>query len=996
MPMQANAQSLNAQVQEAFNAVGAGDFEKAHAAFSAIVNEHGAKGKEIAGGKFGELYFKKGLCEWKLAGQARMNKDMDRAKKYWEMCSKSFADCQKFPSDAKGRNEDYFKSMRYQGQAYQMLNKPKEAIESYKKFIKEREPKDSFDPGMFNINMAICHYKLKQPELKIGSEFFETALKNREKQPISDGAAVTAFKALADACIKEKNEQALKDFIKSNRSAITLDPHKMYQFTPFFMRLGSQAFKKGQVSTAYSLFSLMPGTFETKDDILAEKTKLVGYTRPVIKHTYVPPTQAVTLKQLDVDLDDLKYNEKQGKQHELIALQSLAHTFEETGYYRGAFAAYRQLEEYFPKAATRELNLYNLVRLSSVIQEVSLTEEYGSRFLKSYPQSKYAEPVRKLMLISLFYTGNYEEALEVATNQLPQLEENTKQHDVCLHVLGGSLFYTGKFFEAQDHLKKHVETYPKSDYKMASRYFEASNASRLQQSQQAAAKLDRFLKDFPNTSENPYYPTALYDRASTHLALEEYEQAHAALDRIEKEFPGCSVEALSYLLQGDIFRTEGEFDKAKVYYDRALELAKRRDQRVVVGESLYKLVAMLGQDKMGSDENPRILEAVPYYDDFWKNYQDTPYKSEVAMAGISALMKSKRVDEALTNAQIVISEKANQEKPRQLEESINTYGKYYLASGKSAEDLRKHFENFPGVDASNMKAQALLRVAVIGIFEEQKDEALNKKNESLAAEYEAKIGALFRSLQNSYQPEQLSDYTLIRLGTFVSEKTHQPKMALPYYEKIIERGGQRYRSLAVYGKARILAYSGDKAMQTQALKIIEKEILPSNTIDRATKDKAAYDLVKIYESTGQWQKVLESARKYNDERYSSKKLEVAFLLAKAYDNLGQVQDAISTYSGIYQRYKSTWAVSVESLIRASQLIWEHGKPVKGKSNQQIAYEMAANFYYPGLKVLEQHGAKMSNKEKADFKKLEALVLGWESTGSIKTIEQIKKEHKQGE
>ena len=80
--------------------------------------------------------------------------------------------------------------------------------------------------------------------------------------------------------------------------------------------------------------------------------------------------------------------------------------------------------------------------LCGFIGEVLVTEKYGSLFLKTFPDSKHVESVRSMMLTSLFMEGEYEKCIEVATVMLPKLASPSKQHDICLHVLGGSYYYT--------------------------------------------------------------------------------------------------------------------------------------------------------------------------------------------------------------------------------------------------------------------------------------------------------------------------------------------------------------------------------------------------------------------------------------------------------------------------------------------------------------------------------------------------------------------------
>ncbi len=76
----------------------------------------------------------------------------------------------------------------------------------------------------------------------------------------SDVGIVAAFLALSQAVIEEKNEKAMVDFLNKNRADITLEPYQMYEFTPVFMKLASNALDADMYIAAFSLYALIPGT----------------------------------------------------------------------------------------------------------------------------------------------------------------------------------------------------------------------------------------------------------------------------------------------------------------------------------------------------------------------------------------------------------------------------------------------------------------------------------------------------------------------------------------------------------------------------------------------------------------------------------------------------------------------------------------------------------------------------------------------------------------
>ena len=1001
-PTTVNAQDdIGVVVPKAFAAMRAHKWEEAQALLAQVTNQYSERGAGLFGGKFGALYYNRGFCELKIAGKfnnAGGQANIDQANKFYEKAKESFEKCRTIPSDDKSANAYHNKCLLYWGQAEQGLGAYDEAIKQYKKFVEVRDPqKDKYNIGMYNINMSICHFRLEKPNLPEGINYLETAMANKEKLFIPDAAIVQSFQSLSQAVIQTKKKKILIDFVNKNRSSITLEPYQMYQFTPFFMKLGTEAFNEGMVDVAFTLFGLMPGSMATEQDIALHQTNILGNKRPEVKDFFFRGVTPIDPKKLERDYGRVTNAMNIGDPHEIHALRSLAYTHEETGYIRGAYGAYKQLELYFNKSKDREHHLYNLVRTSSLIGEVFETEKYGRIFLGKYPDSEYKDAVRNMMLISLFYSGEYDKAYEVSKEMIEKgdVADNTDPHDICLHVYGGSMFYKGMFFDAHEHLVKHVKMYPESDFKVASRYFEAANLSRLRNWNKAGPKLDKFLADYPSDNENIYIPFALYDRASTHFNTEENEEAIAKLDLIEKNYPGAGVEDMAYVLRGDVHRASEQKAESKAYYVKALELAEKRDNRLVAGESLFKLVALLGDEK---DEEADLTLAIEWYDKFWKDYQNSPYKTQVAATGVPALMAAQpsRADEALENLQGVISDLAKKKDAPDIERAINTYGKYYLQNNHTAEELKEHFANFPGVNAGDKKAQALLQIAVIGVYEELLDAAEKDKNNGNIIKYTAMIKVMFNDLNSSFEPKEMSNFILMRLANFVGKsKTKEMRdRGLVFYDEILSRKDVAFQTKARFGKAQILARSDSRANQDTAKKTL-LEILANNTeegdngekkiINRKTAEQAYYALIELYQTQQDWAALEEACRAYSKDGYKRKKPEAAFLLAVSYDKQDKHADAIGAYNGVSGRYRTKWEIAVPSQLRSSELTWKHGKAVKDKSAKQIAYESAALFLKSRNAAFEENKVKMSRELVADYTKLQQLVTEWGSSSEVTEI-----------
>ncbi len=989
--------NIGQDVGAAIQAMRKKSYAEAKVIYDRIMKNHGENGARLHGPKFGNLYYDKGYCELSFAKtllSSSNEKDLNKAEELLGEAKESFEACRKI----KGKENIYrTKSLLYTGEADQHLKKFAEAITSYKKFLDERdkkEIKDKYHIGMYHINMAICHFKLEKPNIKGGLRYYEKALKNKDKMRVPDAAIVTAFKDFAAATIFQKKEAMLVKFVNENRGVLTLDPYKMYQFIPSFRKYAAEAFSQDMLGATFALYGLMPGTKEAFEDLSVFDQDLAGYTRPLVKDGYINPNAMQSVIRIQNDLKHISKSIDAGEPHELLAMLSLAATHEGEGYTRGAYNAFKSLEKYYKKSKRREANLYNLVRTSSAVGEVMETEKYGRLFLEKFPTSQYAGAVKNMMLISLFYTGEYEVAFKVATELMPTLAEKTEQHDLCLHVYGGSMFYLGRFFEADPYLKKHVKMYKDSKYKIAARYFAASNYTRLENWEKAATELDRFMSDYPDASTNDYIPFALYDRANTHFSLEELEESVAALDKLEKKFPSSAVESVAFLLRGDVHRAKKEKDLSHEYYIKGLELSKRQGADIVSEEALYKLVALHGVKTVNKEPNPKIQDAIPYYDEFWKERQSSPYKTELAVAGVPALKAAGRGKEALANLQSVLSEMAKKENAPGLEEAINSYGKLYLEEGYTPEQLKTHFERFPDVDAGDKRTQALLRIAIIGVYEDIIANLEKAGGEDAQEEVDLlriKIQVIFGDMDKKFKKSELSDFILIRLGNFIAERTGNPRKALPYYDEILGRNSKKFRVKAQFGRAGILAKSTNATEQNQALETL-KDVLATKDIDSKTEEKATYNLVEVYAQKESWKNVIKYATSYNKAKYAkNKQAEVAFMLARGYEADGNVSKATSTYTAVYGRYKSRWEISIPALKKAAILTKKNGKEVQGTSAKQIAYNMVANFVRSSTKAYEANKVKMPTDVRKSWEEMRDLSKSWESEPGIKSLKRQRKE-----
>jgi len=971
-PVQGQAVSkMNA---EALDAMKAGKWAEAHAVLVKATNTYDARALQLFGPRFGWFWYHRGYCEIKL-------NMFDDAMKSFEKCYKKYKNVKPKEGQAPSVNMYNKRSLLMWGHAAKGAEEWAISIRMYKKFLEERDPnRDGYEKGVFYINMAIDHYKLKK--ITEGNGYLETAIKGKTTFPTPNKGIMAAFNVMVAAVIEKKDEAALLDFLSKNRAHIKLEPFEAHEFSPLFMKLAQDARSAEMIRSTFELYALVPSTVAAIDDIKARLSMLATHDRTIRDGSMI-----VKKGDLSESLTQLEKADLSGKVNEVYAFLNTAVLHEEDGNVRGAFAVYEQLELYFPKAkifrdgkevAARENNLYNLVRTSAVIGEVLITEKYGSVFLKDFPESSHVKEVRRMMLTSLFFNGEYAKCVEVAERMLPNLSKPSKEHDVCLFVLGGSKHYLGRFAEAQPLLNEYISTYKKGENGdklriQAGSYFQAANYSRLQEWSRSAALLDAFLEEYPEPKSNLYYPFALFDRANCHYAENELEPAFKKVTRVETEFPGVSVMEQTLALKGNILEGLKKLEEAEEYYLKALALAEQKKNDLVAGECLFYLTALIGKEKIGKEENPRVAEAVPYYTKFWDRYgADSPFKAKVAVAGIPGMRKLGKIEEALERLQGVIADLSKIPGTPGLEDAIGSYTEEYLKEN-TPEELKNHYYDFPGIDSRDMATRALLRIAIISVFEEQLAKADKVKDEAKARTASARIDVLFKELQNDFNPKDLSNFILVKVGNFI-RKTSQPEAARVYYEEALGReNDQSHKFAAIFGLADVNS-KGTKAQKTEAIKLLKRVI--SDSDERSEKEEALYLTAKIQQDNGDYDDAIASALSYiSEQSYRQYNVQCRMIIGESHDQAGRTDDTLIAYQQVWSSNMGALRYSAPAIKRWMEILWTRGGSNKsGKSDRQYAYEKGYEF----VDLTNRIVGKATPAERAQHAEVVELVKDYEA------------------
>ncbi len=923
----------------------------------AIARFGGGRPLREYGPQFGIIFYRKGLCEMKL--------------KRWKEAMASFETCYRdFPNGKAvkdGGNIDHKMALLKWAESAMGAEEWEVALARFAKFINERDRlRDKFPQGSYQVNLAICHYKLGN--IVKGSENLEIAIRNRTTFPTPPLGIMAGFQELVGAAIRAKNEQALLDFIGKNRGGLSSGAYEMYQFSPVFMKLAGDAIGAGLRRAALALYQFIPSTDVAIDDVRA-RLKAMGAAAVI-------ELDGVTLSRVKLEEDLAAFEaDRRGKRAtEPIKLAAVAFIHEASGNFPGALAAYQQMESYYPGAEKHEENLFNLVRVAARIGWGTEVRRAGAVFLKDFPQSGKVNEMRRLILTSLESGGDAGMRIAIAGPMLEGLREGTPEHEWCLFILGVSYFNSGAHDKARETLDRHVGLYPAGDHAVEAAFYQACNAARLGEWELSATRLDAFLAAHP---ENPWLAPAIYERAAVHLVSGQQEAALAKLNRLIKDFPDSEVNVRALNLLGDVESSMGNAGGAEKAYQMALKAAEISNDRPAAGEALCRLVEVLVNAGDGGNAMKWMKDAVSYADRYWKEYAEgSLLRTRVAVAQVPAYVRAGRGEEALERL-LEIAAKGGGD-PSEAALLIDTYAGAYLSS-HGPESLEKQLESFPLSDPPDKVAQAHLRLAIIGAYEK---EARAGKDDTRKTAALGKVKMLYQKMKADFAPGDLDPQSLVRLGDHLRLYTSTPREALGFYDEAIGRKDPVAASAALIGRADIRVRSTVAAEIDQGIDDFRKAGDESKIA--AERGYARFRMVESLMAKGDFTKAAGQAVLYLDSGGSESPAfipQLGLMLARAYQELKRTDEAIDAYARVWSAHTDDVEISAPAMGGWMQLLWTRNREGVDPTDRQTAYE-------GGWKYLDRTRSLTAGLKEVDlgpWREVEEAVKTFATSPGIKPI-----------
>jgi tetratricopeptide (TPR) repeat protein len=582
------AQAQHADVAElvtgAVVAMNENRWEEALVDLTKVTEAHEATASKVYGPPFGVVWYRRGVCEMQL--------------RRWKEAMRSFETCyQGYPNTASlGGNLFHKKALLRWSEAAVGAGEWDLAIRLSEKFLDERDRHaDPFPQGVFHVNLAVCHYKLG--DIRSGNERLEIAIRNKEVFPTTDASIVTGIQELAAVAIEQRNEQALLDFLTKNRADIVLSPADGCVYSSNYLTSAGHALAAGFYRAALFFYGLVPDDEVAMDDLRAGIVLLGG--RPAL----VEGARLKDRQAMQQSLANLEEARREGVSASMFKLAGIAVIQEKIGNLSGSYAAYDQLERFYPLAKAREEHLFQLIRTAAEIGLASEAQKQAEKFASLFPQSSRLGEMRSLVLDALFYGGEHGRCRDFAESVAVKHDPGDPRREQCLHLWGASLYYLKDHVKAQPLLDEYVSVFPEGRFAMASRFFQASNRAALEEWPKAGELLDSFLNRYPPAANNPFSTYALYDRACCHAAADEPDKSLSVLDRIASEFPPSEITAMAMNLKAAIHQGKGEISEAEAGYKKAIDLARTFNREDVAKAAQEKLQALenAAEKKKSSD-----------------------------------------------------------------------------------------------------------------------------------------------------------------------------------------------------------------------------------------------------------------------------------------------------------------------------------------------------------------------------------------------------------
>ncbi|MCQ2370981.1 MAG: hypothetical protein MJ058_02870 [Akkermansia sp.] len=451
--------------------------------------------------------------------------------------------------------------------------------------------------------------------------------------------------------------------------------------------------------------------------------------------------------------------------------------------------------------------------------------------------------------------------------------------------------------------------------------------------------------------------------------------------------------------------------------ERCADNAKKRmdekgaKQDIVFSNALFWLDSYGPEIPLEGEDEAAVAKRVQGYNErFWNeaDYEGCVYSLPAACLRVSRADKENNAETfktALDGLRSIIVREANcayksgKTNP-ELEKAINTYIDKYTAGAAKyqdaipAKDTKALLQDFSEISPDDKYTNAILRMALINAMNQEmasiKDDPA--KRDAMALEVERE----FRDMTNTFKPDDLTSFIAVQVGDYLvkyvsrfddpSTKQNEIDTAISYYDSVINRRRDRVAE-ATLGKANALAFSKNPEQQKEAIKLYEQ--VSSGPVTTQT-IPAMEGLAELYSRNGNYEKARDAAALYlkSTRGNNKERLQMMMLLGKAYDQCGDIKNALLTYMNVFNQNRNQISFSAPACVAAMELFWKRNTPssgdrIKGNfkaSDRWTAWSTGQN--YVNLIKRSKLEDKMTASDRDAYNKVVAKVAEYSADAAV--------------
>ena len=389
--------------------------------------------------------------------------------------------------------------------------------------------------------------------------------------------------------------------------------------------------------------------------------------------------------------------------------------------------------------------------------------------------------------------------------------------------------------------------------------------------------------------------------------------------------------------------------------ERCTENAKKRmDEKgkkedIVFANALFWLDSYGLEIPLEGEDEAAVAKRVQGYNErFWNeaDYEGCVYSLPAACLRVSRAADADAYKAALEGLRTIIVREANHAfnagtTNPELEKAINTYiDKYMAGAAKYKEaiaekDTKALLQDFSEINPGDKYTNAILRMALINAMNQELATLKNDpaKHDAMALEVERE----FRDMTNTFKPDDLTSFIAVQVGDYLvkyvsrfddpSTKQSEIDMAITYYDSVINRRRDRVAE-ATLGKANALSFSKAAEQQKQAIALYEQ--VSSGPMTTQT-IPAMEGLAELYSRNGNYEKARDAAALYlkSTRGNNKERLQMMMLLGKAYDECGDIKNALLTYMNVFNQNRNQISFSAPACVASMELFWKRNNPSSG-------------------------------------------------------------------